>query len=713
MGNKSSKNNNVTILKETKGFQVRLPKIGTHRRSSKARDKEPVPATGVQGSAPHTEIQGACGFSGQADGLGTGIEGIGDDLSDFSNPEGSQTDVSGAEDDKFNSQGATVGESTDEIDEDDDQEDEEGAQRRCKRSSLILAAVDFGTTFSGYVYSMLNDYDIDPLRIMTPQNWPSRHGSATVKTPSAILFRPDKTFHSFGYQAVTDYSDMFLETNPSHDKDPSNWYFFQNYKMLLYDEKMITRDTELKEEGGKKMSAMYVFSQSLKYLRESLLDYLQKSTVDLEEKDIFWVLTVPAIWSDRAKQFMREAAVKAGISGDSLALALEPEAAAVYCKHLSLQRVSDGRGARIEPLAPGTQFMVIDMGGGTTDITLYEIVEGGALKEIHPADGEGCGGNVVNSCYFKFVENLVGEETFRKFKKEFHGDFLDMQQEFEQNKRRNYGQYFKFTVPTELENFCRSKHDKSIGDILTEAFQDRSITAKRDKMHITHEKFQKFFQFAIKRIIKHVDILLESLPPAQNPVTLLLVGGFADCSLVRDAFVEQFPNNNIVTPDEAVNAVLKGAVLFGRDPSVIASRAIKHTYGIEVWPPFNPQTHPENRRKEVGGKWVCEGVFRIHVQVGSIVTVGEPMDEIKYNALDKNQDHMSLPIFVSTELSPTYVTDDSCTYLGTLDIDMKDTTMGTKRAVYVRMIFEGTEFAVEARDETTGDVAFTKVDCLV
>lgn len=29
----------------------------------------------------------------------------------------------------------------------------------------------------------------------------------------------------------------------------------------------------------------------------------------IEKRDIFWVLTVPAIWDDAAKQFMREAAV--------------------------------------------------------------------------------------------------------------------------------------------------------------------------------------------------------------------------------------------------------------------------------------------------------------------------------------------------------------------------------------------------------------------
>jgi hypothetical protein len=35
---------------------------------------------------------------------------------------------------------------------------------------------------------------------------------------------------------------------------------------------------------------------------------IQLMDQNLEEKDIHWVLTVPAIWNDVAKQFMREAA---------------------------------------------------------------------------------------------------------------------------------------------------------------------------------------------------------------------------------------------------------------------------------------------------------------------------------------------------------------------------------------------------------------------
>lgn len=58
------------------------------------------------------------------------------------------------------------------------------------------------------------------------------------------------------------------------------------------------------------MNAMIVFTESLRYLKQSLLDDAKKQQTDIEMKDIKWILTVPAIWSDPAKAFMRTAAVQ-------------------------------------------------------------------------------------------------------------------------------------------------------------------------------------------------------------------------------------------------------------------------------------------------------------------------------------------------------------------------------------------------------------------
>jgi hypothetical protein len=58
------------------------------------------------------------------------------------------------------------------------------------------------------------------------------------------------------------------------------------------------------------MPAMTIFSLSIKYLKDHLMTALTERGTGLLESDIYWVLTVPAIWDQPAKQFMREAAIE-------------------------------------------------------------------------------------------------------------------------------------------------------------------------------------------------------------------------------------------------------------------------------------------------------------------------------------------------------------------------------------------------------------------
>ena len=67
--------------------------------------------------------------------------------------------------------------------------------------------------------------------------------------------------------------------------------------------------TELESVDGRhKFPALIIFSHAIRYLGQHLLDLLNlESGCDIDAKQIKWVLTVPAIWKDKAKQFMREA----------------------------------------------------------------------------------------------------------------------------------------------------------------------------------------------------------------------------------------------------------------------------------------------------------------------------------------------------------------------------------------------------------------------
>ena len=64
----------------------------------------------------------------------------------------------------------------------------------------------------------------------------------------------------------------------------------------------------IKDVKGKEMSAKTVFRECISFLKGHLLEALRKKATTFTLDEIHWVLTVPAIWSDAAKQFMREAA---------------------------------------------------------------------------------------------------------------------------------------------------------------------------------------------------------------------------------------------------------------------------------------------------------------------------------------------------------------------------------------------------------------------
>ncbi|XP_060585136.1 heat shock 70 kDa protein 12B-like [Ruditapes philippinarum] len=247
---------------------------------------------------------------------------------------------------------------------------------------LLVGAIDFGTSFSGWAFSFKHENERSPPGA-TVKVWHA--GTITTeKTPTCLLLKADGTFDSFGYDAEKRYGE--LSAQHLH----SEYFFFRQFKMKLFEPfgKGIKRDMMIRDEIGKQFLAIDVFAISIKYLVEDLIKIVnQRITGELLPTDIGWVLTVPAIWSDASKQFMREAAIKAGIYNDQLRVALEPEAASIYCRHLPVDASTNESKLAISNLPIGTKYMVLDAGGGTIDITVHEVQESNTLREVRAANG--------------------------------------------------------------------------------------------------------------------------------------------------------------------------------------------------------------------------------------------------------------------------------------------------------------------------------------
>lgn len=96
------------------------------------------------------------------------------------------------------------------------------------KDHIVVAAIDFGTTFSGYAFSFLYEYQKDPTKSST-FSWTAESGGLqSLKTSSCILFDKNGIFHSCGFEAETKYADLALENKHG------DWLFFERFKMNLY-----------------------------------------------------------------------------------------------------------------------------------------------------------------------------------------------------------------------------------------------------------------------------------------------------------------------------------------------------------------------------------------------------------------------------------------------------------------------------------------------
>ncbi|WAR12105.1 HS12A-like protein, partial [Mya arenaria] len=245
-----------------------------------------------------------------------------------------------------------------------------------KENHLIIAAIDFGTTFSGYAFSATQSLE-EPIYCSLFE----AEGYQTEKAPTSVLLNADKEICSFGYEAEKEYEEK-MESN-----EGDGYYFFVRFKMNLYKTEKLSRETKLKDIRGKEMKAIEVFA-------------------------------------------------KAGIEDKDLKLALEPESASLYCNlQSSCKIVKADNTATLESFPVGHRYIVADLGGGTADMAVHEILENNCLKEIARSDGDACGGAMVNLAFFEFLTKLLGGQVVNHILQTQTNVFIEIDRCFEIKKR--------------------------------------------------------------------------------------------------------------------------------------------------------------------------------------------------------------------------------------------------------------------------------------
>ncbi|XP_052068530.1 heat shock 70 kDa protein 12B-like isoform X2 [Mytilus californianus] len=559
-------------------------------------------------------------------------------------------------------------------------------------SPLIVVALDLGTTYSGYAFSFIDRPD----EILTNGTWNSqKYHLASIKTPTCLMInKTNKDDYRFGYEAEDDYADMQTESTGEAD----NYFFFDRFKMELHVQKEVSEQMLLYDVKGQSLPAIEVFSTAIKALKEHLWTiHIEKNMRDIKMQDIKWVLTIPAIWSAKSKLFMRRCAEMAGIQSKRLCIALEPEAAALYCQQK--QRTIDeyGAGRSIAKIGQGANYLVIDIGGGTVDIIAHKKIIHDKVEELCSASGNDCGGTRIDREFMQMIKTIVGKNVMEGLKKEYTLDYIDFIRVLEIFKR-GVGNRKKATINmsipvTALNDLCKKFGKGSFSEAVSQSDYKNDLHIKANVLQVQMTLAREKFKSITDKIVKEIENVLARIEGLTID-TFYVVGGCSESSIIQEAIKDSFKSKHIVTPEEPILAVLKGAVLFGHTPDFVTSRVTRFAYGRRIRPIFNELAHDINRKVESDGEFRCTNVFDLLMRKNTKCAVGSTQS-IEYHTYEQNQAKVTVAVYVSENDSTKYVDGEGCEKLGELVVDIPNPT-SERRHVHVDFYFGGTELVVTA-----------------
>lgn len=552
-----------------------------------------------------------------------------------------------------------------------------------------VVGVDFGTARTGYAYAFVRNPD----EIFSKQPG----GQEAGKTHSSILLSADQKFIAFGSKAREEYFE--------HDE---RGLFFENYKMGLDDD--LGSAPSAIALNQQRVPLLTVIVETLGFVRKEAMEEINKSQLvaAIGVEEVQWVVTVPAIWKDKAKGLMREAAMKAGmitsLDSSNLQLALEPEAACMACETESKR------------MKVGNKFMVLDCGGGTVDITTYSVVstDPWRIEELAVPSGGPWGSTFVDAQFEKFVQDLIGADTFRRFKPS--AGWVELMETWE-NVKLSCNEVESFDGDlTKAINFAPMLdylQGKTIASLVAEynrRYGSNLQTRRATTVLVPLSKIQNFFRPVVEKIVKHVSDLLERTPVDY----ILLVGGFAESKILMHRVKNAFENDNtrVVVPLRPSLAVVRGAVSFSLGKGQqIKSRLARYTYGTRMNFDYNLSKHPEQASRKVKTKvrdgkivqYVADHFVPL-VRQGTRVEPGQEVAKSFCQSLD-HETKVDVYILVSTRPDAKFTDEEGIRVIGSVNVPIVVGQEGT-----LRLGFGSTEIEATCVNETTNQKRRTSIN---
>jgi molecular chaperone DnaK (HSP70) len=323
-------------------------------------------------------------------------------------------------------------------------------------------------------------------------------------------------------------------------------------------------------------------------LREKLGDGVVKGT------PLEFVVTVPAIWSDLAKDKTKQACQKAAsleATKSPIHLVSEPEAAAIYALH----------GLDPHGLKVNDTVVVVDAGGGTVDLISYTITGLKPILQVQeaaPGSGALCGSTFLNMRFAKFLKAKLGKED--GFDDEVMAEAME---QFEKKVKR------QFTLNASPDE----TYTIPVGGLAN----NKALGINRGRFALKGSDLKTIFEPVVLEVIK---LVKDQITASNVPIrAVLLVGGFGASNYLKERLRIAIDKNvQIMQPPNAWQAVVQGAVMKGLAQSApdkltvvqIQNRKARKHYGTEWRTRYDDKLHSHIKDKR---HWCgLDGCYKVY-----------------------------------------------------------------------------------------------------
>ncbi|KDN40991.1 hypothetical protein RSAG8_07697, partial [Rhizoctonia solani AG-8 WAC10335] len=431
-----------------------------------------------------------------------------------------------------------------------------------QEGSRIIVGIDIGSTHSGVAFAYLPKGGTEVVHRVT--KWP---GSSQSKIPTQIWYDKNGNAKSYGAEAVSEEA--------KEEAREKGWTLAQHFKLRLHPGEMVSKHKVKPDRLPEGVSLHRVYADFMSYLIENTKPEFEKrlgtgsKLWEEHRSNMLFVLAHPNGWGIRQQEFLRSAAVQAGLvdektSNERIRFVTEAEASVHYC-------INDGNIRGI--LKPGMRFAVCDAGGSTVDTTVYNVIDVHPRLKLEEEREPACiqaGGIYVDAAVRKYLErNLTEAKLSNEAVKEYTHTGVNV---FEESPKRLYDG---------SENLKIRIGSFGLG------FQTSEVKVYRGLMTIPGKDACGFFDICVQDIVQSIDEQIRGLDVSY----ILLVGGLGDSPYLQNQLTRKYETLDceLITANEPTSkAVAEGAVMWNTVTSVFRRRP-RWSYGIQGYTRFDSQ----------------------------------------------------------------------------------------------------------------------------